>query len=78
MAPPAAMEDVKEGSNKAVDGEDTPPAMGVCEVAGDLERPVYLIKNKSQVNKGPRSHSSPPYQCLSFIHYAAARWDGVG
>lgn len=72
------MEDVKEGSNKAADGEDTPPAMGVCEVAGDLERPVYLIKNESQDNKGPRSYSSPPSKCLSFIHNAAARWDGVG
>jgi len=72
------MEHVKEGSNKAADGEDTLPTVRVCEFAGDLERPVYLIKNESQGNKGPRSHSSPPFQCLSFIHYAAARWDSVG
>lgn len=65
------MEDVKAGSNKAVDGEDTPPSMSVCELAGDLERPVYLIKNESQGNKGTRS----PHQCLSFMHHAAARWD---
>lgn len=72
------MEDVKAGSNKAADGEDTPPAMGVCELSGDLERPVYLIKNESQGNKGPAPIPLPPSQCLSFIHYAAARWDGVG
>lgn len=53
------MEDVKAGSNKAADGEDTPPAMGVCELAGDLERPVYLIKNESQGNKGPTPHPLP-------------------
>lgn len=41
------MEDVKEGSNKEADGEDTLPAMGVCGVPGDLERPVSLIKNES-------------------------------
>lgn len=62
------MEHVKEGSNKAADGEDTPPTTGVCEVVGDLERPVYLIKNESQGNKGPHSHSSlPPNVCPSSI-----------
>lgn len=39
------MVDVKSGSNKAVDGEDTPPTKSMCELSGDLERPVYLIKN---------------------------------
>lgn len=61
------MEDVKAGSNKAADGEDTPPAMGVCELAGDLERPVYLIKNESQGNKGPVPHSSLSLQ-MSVLH----------
>lgn len=62
------MEDVKAGSNKAADGEDTPPAMGVCELAGDLERPVYLIKNESQGNKGPAPIPPlPPNVCPSSI-----------
>lgn len=61
----------KRASNKTADGEDTPPSMGVCELAGDLERPVYLIKNESQGNKGTRS----PLRCLSFMHHATARWD---
>lgn len=32
----------------------------VCEGAGDLERPVYLIKNKFPGNNGPYSRSVPP------------------
>lgn len=43
------------------------PPMGVCELAGDLERPVYLIKNESEGNKGPRSHSSPA-RPMSVLH----------
>lgn len=62
------MEDVKVGNNKAADGEDTPPAMGVCKLAGDLERPVYLIKNELEGNKGPAPIPSlPPNVCPSSI-----------
>lgn len=56
------MEDVKAGSNKAADGEDTPPAMCVCELSGDLERPVYLIKNESG-NEPPT-----PTHLMSVLH----------
>lgn len=62
------MEDVKAGSNKAAGREDTPPAMGVSVLAGDLERPVYLIKNESQSNKGPAPIPLlPPNVCPSSI-----------
>lgn len=69
------MEDVKAASNKAADGKDTPPAMVVCELPGDLERPVYLIKNESQGNKGPAPIPLlPPKVCPSFI---MQQWDGT-
>lgn len=70
------MVDVETGISESVDGEDTPPTMGVCEPSGYLKGPVYLIKNESECNKEPARTSPAP--CLSFIHNAAVGWDSVG
>lgn len=62
------------GSIKVGDGEDTPTTMGcVSALSGDLERPVYLIKNGSEGNKGLLPFL-PPNACPSSI---MQQWGGT-
>lgn len=67
---------VKASSSRRTPAGERSPSMAMCRVPGDLERPVYLIKNEAPGNKA-RTQPSPPHQCLSFMNYAAVRLDCV-
>lgn len=69
------MEDVNAGSNKAAMGKTHHPPW-VCVSLQVTWKDLFTSLKMNHKVIRPRSHSLPP--CLSFIHYAAARWDSVG
>lgn len=70
------MEDVKAVSNKPADGENTPSHHGCVSLQVTWKDLFTSLKMNHEVIRAVLPFL--PFQCLSFIHYAAVRRDSVG